>query len=139
MHGRGAVPILVGGTHYYLQSVLWNAFLVRQGEETGEEAEDDEDAGDGNVGDAAPAPAPDNAAPDRAHSNTAPDSAKGASTASATDESPSEAYARLQAVDPAMAARLHPNDVRRIRRSLQVRLAPSCGPMPCERCSNGRD
>ncbi|KAJ3415948.1 hypothetical protein HDV05_003789 [Chytridiales sp. JEL 0842] len=28
IHSRGKVPILVGGTHYYIQSVLWDSSLV---------------------------------------------------------------------------------------------------------------
>ncbi|KAJ3118908.1 hypothetical protein HDU96_006559 [Phlyctochytrium bullatum] len=30
IHSRGRIPILVGGTHYYIQAVLWRASLIRK-------------------------------------------------------------------------------------------------------------
>ncbi|KAI8854584.1 IPP transferase-domain-containing protein [Chytridium lagenaria] len=33
IHSRGHIPILVGGTHYYIQSVLWTSSLIRPEEE----------------------------------------------------------------------------------------------------------
>ncbi|KAJ3206658.1 hypothetical protein HDU67_008033, partial [Dinochytrium kinnereticum] len=29
LHSRSILPILVGGTHYYIQSVLWHSTLIR--------------------------------------------------------------------------------------------------------------
>ncbi|KAI8611616.1 IPP transferase-domain-containing protein [Chytriomyces sp. MP71] len=68
IHSRGKVPILVGGTHYYIQSILWDS-----------------------------------------HLDSEEQSLIGTTLASL-----------LARVDPIMAARWHPNDTRKIRRSLQV-------------------
>jgi tRNA dimethylallyltransferase len=72
---------LVGGTHYYLQSLLWKQSLVSS----------KHDASDEEV---------------------------------KVDPSPeiptSVLYERLKEVDPIMAERWHPNDRRKILRSLQV-------------------
>ncbi|KAJ5579603.1 uncharacterized protein N7459_005588 [Penicillium hispanicum] len=87
---RGKLPILVGGTHYYTQAVLFKDQLV------GEGAEDEEGK----------------------------EPTKEASSTSAKwpilDASPEVMMAKLQEVDPAMAARWHPRDGRKIRRSLEI-------------------
>jgi tRNA dimethylallyltransferase len=103
MAARGVVPVLVGGTHYYVQAVLWSAFLVRQ------------------------PPADADAESDRISDDDDDDEDDGGAVRT-EDETPAAAYARLQQVDPAMAAKLHPRDVRRVLRSLQVRRVPS--PLP---------
>ncbi|KAG1703252.1 hypothetical protein DVH05_008162 [Phytophthora capsici] len=79
---RGKVPIVVGGTMYYTQSVLWKSQLL----------------------DDVPAKAPTDGDQDQPPQ----------------EQSPESLYARLQAVDPVMAARLHVNNVRKVQRSLQV-------------------
>ncbi|KAK1948418.1 tRNA dimethylallyltransferase [Phytophthora citrophthora] len=79
---RGKVPIVVGGTMYYTQSVLWKSQLL----------------------DDVPAKAP----------------VDGEQGQQPQEQTPESLYARLQAVDPVMAARLHVNNVRKVQRSLQV-------------------
>ncbi|CAI5715458.1 unnamed protein product [Hyaloperonospora brassicae] len=78
---RGRVPIVVGGTMYYTQSILWKSQLL----------------------DDVPLKA-----------SVAPQLQK------QRQWTPDALYARLQAVDPVMAARLHVNNVRKVERSLQV-------------------
>ncbi|KAL3673778.1 hypothetical protein V7S43_001471 [Phytophthora oleae] len=80
---RGKVPIVVGGTMYYTQSVLWKSQLLD---------------------DVPPSKAP----------------ADGELGQQPQEQTPESLYARLQAVDPVMAARLHVNNVRKVQRSLQV-------------------
>ncbi|OWZ24118.1 TRNA dimethylallyltransferase [Phytophthora megakarya] len=75
---RGKVPIVVGGTMYYTQSILWKSQLL----------------------DDVPV--------------------KGSATEGQEQQTPEALYARLQAVDPVMAARLHVNNVRKVQRSVQV-------------------
>ncbi|ETN04631.1 tRNA dimethylallyltransferase [Phytophthora nicotianae INRA-310] len=78
---RGKVPIVVGGTMYYTQSILWKSQLL----------------------------------------DDVPFKASATGLKEQQEQRTSEAlYARLQAVDPVMAARLHVNNVRKIQRSLQV-------------------
>ncbi|KAM6899824.1 tRNA dimethylallyltransferase [Xenentodon cancila] len=87
MHSRKILPIIVGGTNYYIESLLWKVLL-----DTGQE---NEDLGDGGGG-----------APNR---KVELEKLGGA-----------ELHKRLAEVDPSMAAMLHPNDKRKISRSLQV-------------------
>ncbi|XP_039978675.1 tRNA dimethylallyltransferase isoform X3 [Xiphias gladius] len=87
MHSRNQLPIVVGGTNYYIESLLWKVLL-----DTGQENEESGDGGDG--------------APNR---KLELEKLGGA-----------ELHKRLAEVDPKMAAMLHPNDKRKIARSLQI-------------------
>ncbi|XP_034747861.1 tRNA dimethylallyltransferase isoform X2 [Etheostoma cragini] len=86
MHSRNRLPVVVGGTNYYIESLLWRVLL-----DTGE----NEEPGDG--GDEAP------------KRKLELEKLGGA-----------ELHKRLAEVDPKMAAMLHPNDRRKIARSLQI-------------------
>ncbi|EDO39856.1 predicted protein [Nematostella vectensis] len=68
--GRGKIPIVVGGTNYYIESLLWE-ILIDNDNKPPENSDVDDDG-------------------------------------------------ELQIVDPVMARRIHPNDTRKIARSLQV-------------------
>lgn len=76
---RGRIPILVGGTHYYTQSLLFHDALAEAGDETHD-----------------------------------------GSQWPILDATPEEMLEKLQEVDPIMAERWHPNDGRKIRRSLEI-------------------
>ena len=80
---RGKLPILVGGTHYYVQSLLFKDALVESSLEfiSSEEQE-----------------------------NRWP----------VLSANPEEMLEELRKVDPVMAARWHPKEVRKIRRSLEI-------------------
>ncbi|KAK3680005.1 tRNA dimethylallyltransferase, mitochondrial [Recurvomyces mirabilis] len=85
IRARGKLPILVGGTHYYTQSVLFHDRLAE------EEDDDDQHLSDKEE-DILPAL-----------------------------EQPTDVLLKdLQKVDPVMAARWHPNDRRKIQRSLEI-------------------
>ncbi|XP_035537646.1 tRNA dimethylallyltransferase-like isoform X2 [Morone saxatilis] len=86
MHGRNKLPVIVGGTNYYIESLLWKVLL-----DTGK----NEESGDGGDG-----------AQKRELKLKKLDGA--------------ELHKRLVEVDPEMAAMLHPNDKRKLVRSLQV-------------------
>lgn len=83
---RGKVPIVVGGTMYYTQSILWKSQLLDDVAAAGDDA--------GNAG------------------TSAADGEQ--------QQTPEQLYAKLQEVDPVMAARLHRNNVRKVQRSLEV-------------------
>lgn len=88
IRSRGRLPIIVGGTHYYTQALLFKDSLV--------EPEDD------SLG---VSPAQDN------------------SPEHPILEGTTEAiWKKLKEVDPVMAERWHPNDRRKIRRSLEIFL-----------------
>ncbi|XP_022603072.1 tRNA dimethylallyltransferase, mitochondrial isoform X1 [Seriola dumerili] len=87
MHSRNKLPIIVGGTNYYIESLLWKVLL-----DTGQENEESEDGGDG--------------APNR--------------KLELEKLGADELHKRLAEVDPKMASMLHPNNKRKIARSLQI-------------------
>ncbi|XP_071394794.1 tRNA dimethylallyltransferase [Centroberyx affinis] len=87
MHSRDKLPIIVGGTNYYIESLLWRVLV-----DAGQENEESGKEGGG--------------APNR---KVELEKLGGA-----------ELHKRLMEVDPKMAAMLHPNDARKIARSLQV-------------------
>ncbi|PWA15394.1 hypothetical protein CCH79_00008522, partial [Gambusia affinis] len=81
------LPIVVGGTNYYIESLLWKVLL-----DTGQENEDSGDGADG-----------------------------GQSRKMELEKlGGEELHKRLAEVDPKMASMLHPNDKRKIARSLQI-------------------
>ncbi|KAA8643197.1 hypothetical protein EYZ11_012541 [Aspergillus tanneri] len=90
VHARGKLPILVGGTHYYTQAVLFKDQLV------GELAVDQEDG--------------------QSNGETKDPSTKWP----ILDASPDAVLQKLREVDPVMAERWHPNETRKIRRSLEI-------------------
>uniref|UniRef100_A0A1A8KCA1 tRNA dimethylallyltransferase n=1 Tax=Nothobranchius kuhntae TaxID=321403 RepID=A0A1A8KCA1_NOTKU len=87
MHSRNKLPIIVGGTNYYIESLLWRV-LLDTGQENKDHGVTGEQAGDRKV---------------------ELERLEGA-----------ELHKRLAKVDPKMAAMLHPNDKRKIARSLQI-------------------
>jgi tRNA dimethylallyltransferase len=92
IHSRGKLPILVGGTHYYTQAVLFKDQLVGEGS--------DEFQGAGA----------------RSDGETEDSSDKWPILDAPTDV----VLQKLREVDPVMAGRWHPNEARKIRRSLEI-------------------
>lgn len=89
IRSRGRLPILVGGTHYYTQSLLFKDGLADEDVESGRENE----------------------------------GATEARKPFAILEEPTEAILEmLREVDPVMADRWHPNERRKIQRSLEIWL-----------------
>ncbi|KAJ5166487.1 uncharacterized protein N7482_005268 [Penicillium canariense] len=90
IRSRGKMPILVGGTHYYTQAVLFKDQLVGEGSD-----EEDSVEVSGDV------PSTSEKWP-------------------ILDSAPEVLMEKLKEVDPVMAARWHPKDARKIRRSLEI-------------------
>ncbi|KAJ6151396.1 hypothetical protein N7470_006993 [Penicillium chermesinum] len=90
IRSRGKVPILVGGTHYYTQAVLFKDSLVGEGSE------------------------------DKEESDIPAESASSSEKWPILDDAPEVMMEKLREVDPVMAARWHPKDGRKIRRSLEI-------------------
>ncbi|EGP90612.1 uncharacterized protein MYCGRDRAFT_35500 [Zymoseptoria tritici IPO323] len=88
IRGRGRLPILVGGTHYYTQSLLFKDRLAEK-EEVADERDFVEDTSDEYP---------------------------------ILKESTEVLLEELTKVDPEMADRWHPNDRRKIQRSLEIYL-----------------
>ncbi|MCJ1247189.1 hypothetical protein MMC30_004403 [Trapelia coarctata] len=87
MRGRGKLPVLVGGTHYYTQSLLYRNVNLK-------ETEKDE-----------------RISPEEQEKRWP-----------ILQKSGEEMLEKLRKVDPTMAAKWHPNDTRKIRRSLEIWL-----------------
>jgi tRNA dimethylallyltransferase len=105
IRSRGKLPILVGGTHYYTQAVLFREQLVGEGS-------DGEDGVDGVEGDVE--------LPSTSMANAASTSTSTSEKWPILDSSPEILMEKLREVDPVMAARWHPKDTRKIRRSLEI-------------------
>lgn len=118
IHARGRVPVIAGGTGYYVQALLRESLL----EEAEAEALAAAEAGaadgaavatEGGAGaDAGAAMAGIEAGASAVGGVSGGDEASGATL-----------HDRLKEIDPVMARRLHPNDVRRISRALAVHAA----------------
>ncbi|KAK4963663.1 tRNA dimethylallyltransferase, mitochondrial [Elasticomyces elasticus] len=91
IRARGRLPILVGGTHYYTQSLFFKEGLAETHAESGDEVTEKE------------VELSDTEYP-------------------LLEQSTEVLLAELQKVDPVMAERWHPNDRRKIRRSLEIYL-----------------
>jgi tRNA dimethylallyltransferase len=92
IRSRGRLPILVGGTHYYTQSLLFGDSMVR------DRADDDSIAQS-----------------ELSHQEIS-------EKYPILDGPTEDIIAKLREVDPTMADRWHPNDRRKIRRSLEIFL-----------------
>lgn len=90
IRSRGRLPIVVGGTHYYVNGLLFENTLV---------------------GDHA-----------RPSDNIPKQAEDGKSAFAILNASTEEVLKRLRQVDPVMADRWHPNDRRKIQRSLEIYL-----------------
>ncbi|KAI5791474.1 IPP transferase-domain-containing protein [Pyronema domesticum] len=95
---RGKLPVLVGGTHYYVQSLLYPHTIPA---EESTQQQDDEHL---------LPPVPENLAEQYP----------------ILDAPTPALYEDLQRVDPVIAARWHPNDRRKIRRSLEIYYSTGC-------------
>ena len=102
---RGKVPLLVGGSDYYLRALVSRALLDDQTRGGSEPAATPDEERDGKDADADAAAA---------------DDASAELTSAAAAEDARVAHDRLRAVDPASAAKIHPNNTRRVRRYLEI-------------------
>jgi tRNA dimethylallyltransferase len=95
---RGYVPILCGGTFYWLEALLWDQTFLSSGASSSSSSSSSSEQKE-------------------AKKTEAELKARfGATTAAERAAN----YARLERVDPERAKRLHPNNDRKVRRSLQV-------------------
>lgn len=91
---RGKLPILVGGTHYYTQSLVFGDVLVEEGREEDVDGEGKREMSVEEIKRKWPI----------------------------LEESTEDMLQMLREVDPTMADRWHPKDRRKIRRSLEIYL-----------------
>ncbi|GAV28570.1 hypothetical protein PMKS-002041 [Pichia membranifaciens] len=94
---RGKIPILVGGTHYYLQSVLFDNKTIGSNEEACMNAQQDKEAKD-----------------------IVTTGLTGEQKAILNSDDSALIFKTLKEVDPVIASKFHPNDIRRVKRALEV-------------------
>ena len=90
------LPVIVGGTNYYIQSLLWHNTLIKKDQEQRQHS-----------------PSPEDDPSTNSFNNKNEEELDNLET--------EELYNRLEKVDPIMANRWHPSDRRKILRSLQVK------------------
>lgn len=95
IHSRGKLPVLVGGTHYYTQAVLFKDQTVGENAEIGGDNDEEQEIGE-------------------------PESSSSSAKWPILDAPTEVVLQKLREVDPAMADRWHPNETRKIRRSLEI-------------------
>lgn len=93
IRARGKLPILVGGTHYYTQSLLFKDALASKSEDNGDNTDGEQEF-----------------VPDLTVKFPV------------LNESTERLLEELEKVDPVMAQRWHPKDRRKIQRSLEIYL-----------------
>lgn len=124
---RGRTPIVVGGTFYYVESLLFPAHAIRT---DGEASASSSSSAEQREVATAPARLAHSASltSSDSHQTFNHDAVTTASENQSTIPAPAtcanhapttDAYARLCEVDPIMARKLHPNDSRKIARALQ--------------------
>ena len=121
IHARGRVPLLVGGSDYYIQSLVSRSLLDEfcltsqdRGGAGGSKDASDDDGGDEGTDKM------DVVQGEELQGGIEEENLASGGAGKAFDETPQAAHARLRALDPAAAARLHPNDARRVRRYLEI-------------------
>lgn len=114
------IPIIVGGTNYYIESILWKV-LVMPPRTTGEQKRECEDTGESascskrakhNLGNSDDI--------DGGESSSQIEELSGMSPDDLINKDPEYLHGLLTKVDPVSAQRLHPNDTRKVRRALEV-------------------
>ncbi|KAL0637855.1 tRNA dimethylallyltransferase, mitochondrial [Maublancomyces gigas] len=110
IRSRGRIPILVGGTHYYIQSLLfpYSIPISNKPNESQTDKRDEEDYLDESY----PFPSVSGEILEEKYPIL-------------NAETPI-LYETLQQIDPTIAAKWHPNDRRKILRSLQIYYASNC-------------
>ena len=128
---RGKIPIIVGGTNYYIESVLWDILIDEDRSTSSSSSGDESEKRTKGIKQRKEIQSKEVENSNDALGETvvACGAAKGTSQSeempghlerNKESSSKTSLYERLREVDPAMADRLHPSDSRKIARSLQV-------------------
>ena len=116
IHKRGHVPILVGGTHYYIEAVVWSNGILDSDSTTTTASDKREKT---TLGEEEKGSKQERESKTKEERETESDKGNGGEGAGEGDTSVS-LWEELKRVDPTMAERLHPNNERKIKRSLEV-------------------
>ncbi|KAL5970585.1 tRNA dimethylallyltransferase [Taenia solium] len=107
LRARGVTPVVVGGTHYYLEAILWQDFLRSTNERNFQE--------EGNVEEMEAVAA--------AIETDKPQLSWPAELLARLPKDPKDYYAALSNANPEAAMRLHPNDTRKLQQALLIHLS----------------
>ncbi|KTW28527.1 tRNA dimethylallyltransferase [Pneumocystis carinii B80] len=113
LHERKTLPIFIGGTNYYIQSVLFkNALLSKKKRVTGEEKEKIQGKEEEK----------------RLEEKEEEEEKRKSMIKHLLNISTADLYRRLEEIDPLIAKRWHPNDRRKIQRCLEIYYETGCRP-----------
>ena len=123
---RGKLPIIVGGTNYYIESILWDTLVTNEGLDFSKASQDSAERTQlKTVGTEIDYETQKKRTKHVVGSDL--DEYSGDSTGCTPmnvdfDKSDREKYYQhLQSIDPKTASRIHPNDMRKVKRQLQIR------------------
>ncbi|XP_048760092.2 tRNA dimethylallyltransferase-like isoform X2 [Ostrea edulis] len=104
------IPVIVGGTNYYIESLLWNTLIKSEDikRAKSEKLEDDEETRDVDK------------YPELEQASQIEEKLRSERDGTYNDLDTPTLYQRLQTVDPASAGRIHPNDRRKLLRAMEV-------------------
>lgn len=109
IHGRGRIPILVGGTGFYIQAALYDIDFTE---------EDGNSSPDGAHAEIV-SQSPDSDSPSRSFSSKEDSGLRRSLQELAEKEGPEALFARLKAVDPASCEAIHAHNVKRVIRAIE--------------------
>ncbi|KAI8927816.1 IPP transferase-domain-containing protein [Entophlyctis helioformis] len=119
IHAQNQIPVLVGGTHYYMQSLLWNQSIIHTSPGSGPAIQDIPSASK-SMHPSLPSILPPDTIASMASALSSTDPRTQPPQAIAAFQDSSVLFDLLARVDPGMAERWHPKDSRKIRRSIEV-------------------
>ena len=139
---RGKLPIIVGGTNYYIESILWNILVTDEGDEAARKEQERSERTQPQTMDIR---AKDEFLETEIRQDTHlgpdlhqdyKDSTNDIINSDFTDKEKEEYYHHLRNIDPTAASRIHPNDTRKVKRQIQIRELT--GRLPSEIISEQR-
>lgn len=107
---RGKLPIIVGGTSYYIEAILWDTLVTEFNASSNNEHENDKNPKRGK----------ESIVEEITDPVDETESLKPSSGYSAYAMEPKDFYEQLKSIDPIAASKVHPNDVRKVKRQLEI-------------------
>jgi len=116
---RGKLPIIVGGTNYYIESILWDILVSDVGEKCLKRTGNSYNGTSQRNGDIETETKATEKNLKRESSSNLDEDCKISADLEGNEKD--RYYQQLMDVDPKAASRIHPNDVRKIKRQLEIK------------------
>ena len=120
---RGKLPIIVGGTNYYIESILWNTLVTENAPDCKHNSKRELDLVDVVKKETDEiVPKEEDIPPNQGISEHNERRSTEMSTCSNTAEMEARSYyEQLKSIDPVAASKVHPNDTRKVKRQLDIK------------------